>query len=591
MACTTLPVGADTSPSLPGWRAMLRRWALLAACLAGASAAAQETLDQANAPASWGGGAHHVTTRSTQTVSPVQACLTRVEIGIKTGNRGKGGDQLTLTVLDWNTSPPRQLAKVTANAQEGFDGFLSFAMPGGGVTVPPHWLALQVNDTGKNVFWWKYQLGNPYPGGQYFFAGTGDDTRDYLFRTYGRASCSFSLAVTPDPVPVAQGGTSIATIGVTRQPGFTARVDVSLALPGGVTASPATLAITGARATTTFTASAGAPIGNFPATASGAASGTSPAQKNFRVNVTAGVGGPKVTSVSPSVQQKGAAITVTGSGFDPNCGSNMVGFGGVNAVPTACSAGSLTATVPAQAAYGPTTLKVTSGGRTSNAVSFSVGRQAGSFAEITNDVLQQHTSKTCSGGTVRLEVAPSGTAYVASFRKLAGNSPIGTSITFHPDFWYRDSSGTKYGINHIGGVGFSLCSAGLVFDAGDGALPRLFMRDLDRGADFQASPYTVPIQEPRLTPPFTENYSPRLFRSPDGTLLLAVTAAPANGTGNVVAAFFDTVAGGALLKSVPITRQAGSSTVGNPAITVTLATDNRITLKFGSQTLAPISVP
>jgi hypothetical protein len=70
-----------------------------------------------------------------------------------------------------------------------------------------------------------------------------------------------------------------------------------------------------------------------------------------------------------------------------------------------------------------------------------------------------------------------------------------------------------------------------------------------------------------------------------------VSAAPASGTGNVTAAFFDRVAGGTILKSVSITKPASSATVGNPAITVTLGADNRITLVFGTQTFGPFAVP
>jgi hypothetical protein len=574
---------------------------LVAASLAAGTAFAQETLDQSNAPATWGGGAHHVTTRSAQTVSPKLTCLTRVEIGLMTGNRGKGGDQVTLTVLDWNATPPKELAKVTATVQEGFNGFQSFAMPGTGIEVPRNWLALQV-ESGKNVFWWKYQLGNLYPGGQYFFGGNGDSARDYLFKTYGRADgCKFSLTVTPDPVPLAQGGTSTATVGVARQPSFTDPVNVTLALPGGVTAAPATLAIGGGSAATTLTASANAPTGNFTATAKGTGSGTSPStsQKSFHVNVTAAAAGPKVTNVAPAVPHRGAAITVTGSGFDPTCGSNMVGFAGVNVVPTACGAGSLTVTVPTQAPYGLTTLKVTSSGRSSNGVAFSVGRQAGNFAEITGDVLHQHTTRACAGGTAKVEVpagtpsTPSGTTYVASYRKVPANSLIGTSITFQSDFSYLDTLGgtsTRRIIANIGGAGFSLCTVGLVFDGGNGGSARLFLRDLETAADFQGSPYAVDIRVPRLTAPFTQDYDPRLFRSPDGTVILAVTAAPASGTGNLVATFYDK-ATRAKLSSLPISKPANSATIGNPAISATLGADNRIALTVGTQTLGPVSIP
>lgn len=567
---------------------------VLATGLAGSPTFAQELLDQSNAPANWGGGAHHVTGPMQQTVSPTLGCLTRVEVGLKTGNRGRGGDQLVLTVLNWNyAASPRELAKVTADVQEGFDGFLSFTMPGGGIEVPHQWLALQVNDSGKNVFWWKYQLGNPYPGGLYFFGGYGDSARDYLFKTYGRASCGgFSLSVMPNPVMLTLGGSSPATIGVARQGGFTGPVKVSVTPTGGVTASPASLTINGSSASTTLTA--GTRTGSFAATAKGSATGVQGAQTGFDVRVSAAAAAPKITSVVPSVQQKAGTITVKGSNFDPICGANMVSFAGVQVVATACTAGTLSAVIPLQAAYGATKLKVTSGGRASNELAFVVARQVGGFAEISNDVLSKHSSRSCVDGTAKVAVEDARIPYVASYLRVPGGTLIGNSrVEFEPDFWYWEDYGrqTRYQISNIGGVGFSLCSTGLVFDAGNGSSARLFLIDLEKEAAFQASPHTVPIQVPRLTPPYSQNYLPRLFRSPDGTIILAVTAAPLSGSGSLVATFFDKIAAGAILQSVPITKPAGSATVANPAISATLAADNRIKLVVGSQAPAYISVP
>jgi hypothetical protein len=131
---------------------------------------------------------------------------------------------------------------------------------------------------------------------------------------------------------------------------------------------------------------------------------------------------------------------------------------------------------------------------------------------------------------------------------------------------------------------------GLVFDGGNGGSARLFLRDLETAADFQGSPYAVDIRVPRLTAPFTQDYDPRLFRSPDGTVILAVTAAPASGTGNLVATFYDK-ATRAKLSSLPISKPANSATIGNPAISATLGADNRIALTVGTQTLGPVSIP
>lgn len=577
------------------------------AWLSAGSALAAETLDQSNAPVSWGGSAHHVTTKAEQTVSPTLTCLTRVEIGLMTGNRGRGGDLVTLRVLDWsNLRNPKQLATIDASVQDGFDGFLSFKMPGSGIAVPRNWLALQV-ESRKNIFWWKYQLGDPYPGGLYFFGGYGDTTRDYLFKTYGHSgNCKkFSLTVTPNPIPLAQGGSNTATIGVNRQPGFTDPVNVQFALPSGVTSSPSTFAIKGVTEQSTLSANAKAPTGKFSATVYGTESGgTSPTPTGFSVYVTpATLAQPKVTSVTPTVQQRGGTITVNGSGFDLNCSLNDVDFAGVKVkANSSCVPGALTVTVPTQALYGSTTLKVISKGVASNGIPFSVGRQTGSFSEITGDVLYKHTSHFCAGGsgTKKVEVStvgtsqPSGTAYDASYRKVLANSLVGnSSIPFQSDFSYLDTfprTSTRYIISGIGGAGFSLCSVGLVFDGGNGGSARLFLRDLETGANFRESPYSVAIRVPRLTKPYSQNYHPRFFRSPDGTIILVVTAAAESGTGHLIATFYDTVTR-AELSNVPVSKPVNSATIGNPAISAMLGADNRITLSVGKETLAPIRIP
>jgi hypothetical protein len=601
----TLSVASAPSPPSPRLSQRVQHCATVVACmsvawLSAGSALAAETLDQSNAPVSWGGAAHHVTTRAEQTVSPTLTCLTRVEIGLMTGNRGRGGDLVTLRILDWsNLRNPKQLATIDASVQDGFDGFLSFPMPGSGIEVPRNWLALQV-ESRKNIFWWKYQFGDPYPGGLYFFGGYGDTTLDYLFKTYGHSgNCKkFSLTVTPNPISLAQGGSSTATIGVNRQPGFTDSVNVQFALPSGVTSSPSTFAIKGATEKSTLSANANAPTGKFSATVYGTESGgTSPTPTSFPVNVTpAALAQPKVTSVTPTLQQRGGTITVKGSGFDLNCSLNDVDFAGVKVeANSSCVPGALTVTVPTQALYGSTTLKVISKGVTSNGIPFSVGRQVGSFSEITSDVLFRTTTRPCEGGTKDVVVSkgvpslPSGKQYVASYTPV----PRNPSDTFQSDFSYLDTfprNSKRYIISGIGGAGFSLCSVGLVFDGGNGGSARLFLRDLETGALFRGSPYSVAIRVPRLNKPYAQNYHPRFFRSPDGTIILVVTAAAESGTGHLTATFYDTVTR-AELSNLPVSKPANSDTIGNPAISAMLGADNRITLTVGKVTLASITIP
>lgn len=571
---------------------------MLVACLVlllpAAPSAVAEVVDQSNAPAQPGGGAHHVTVQSAQTVVPSLRCLTRVDVGLTTGNRGRGGDQVTLTVTDLYSA--RVYAKVTATVPEGFDGYWRFDMPAGGVEVPQGAIVLDLRDTGKNVFWWRYEEGDPYPAGFYIFAGTGNANRDYVFRTYGKATCrAFSMNVTPDPVPLVQGGSHQATVNVARKGGFSGPVTVTFALPGGVTATPSTLVVPGAGATATFTAGPAATTGTFTATASGvasdAASGIEPAHDDFRVTVAAASGPAQVTGVSPALQAKGGTITVSGARFHPTCAANVVTFAGISVTPTTCGAGTLTAVVPPLASVGPTRLKVTSGGKASNDVAFSVARQAGGFSEITSQVLNRHSSHGCGGGTARVEITASGgDAYQAAYQRLPGNAPIGSPITFNDSYTYM-VAGTKHIIERFGGAGFSGCDVGLVFDPGHSAGPRLLLRDLDTGATFKGSPYPIAIQVPRLAPPITETFGPRFYRSPDGTIILAITAARENATGHVTATLFDKATGGGVLAAVPINKPAGSGSVGNPSASAVLNTNNTVSLTFGSQVLGPIAVP
>jgi hypothetical protein len=271
----------------------------------------------------------------------------------------------------------------------------------------------------------------------------------------------------------------------------------------------------------------------------------------------------------------------------------MLSFAGVNVVPNTCTAGSLTANVPPQATYGTTNLAVTSAGRPSNALAFKVGRQFGNFVDITGDILSQHTSRTCSSaGSVKLNVeSGGGDYYTASFQQTAGGSSIGWSIPFFVDYWWY-SSNTKNIVGDVGGAGFSLCTVGIVFNANDGSGPRLVLRDLQQKGDFRDSPYALEISVPGLPSPYSEQYRPHFLRSPDGTIILAVTASRPLSPGNLTAAFFDKVASGRIIKSVPLDRDPAKGTyVSGYSISATLSSANEIVLTFGGRTLSPISIP
>lgn len=141
-------------------------------------------VDQVNDPA-WTGGAVTIepVNRDSQVFTPSLPHLIAIEVALITVNAGRGGDTVTLTVVDGSGV---QIATASAAIAEGWDGFWRFSFPDGGPPVTPGQpLTISVQDTGKSVFGWKYVPGNPYPRGQAEFNGSTFGANDFLFRTYG----------------------------------------------------------------------------------------------------------------------------------------------------------------------------------------------------------------------------------------------------------------------------------------------------------------------------------------------------------------------------------------------------------------------
>lgn len=539
----------------------------------------QETLDQTNNP-TWTGGAVNIVpvNKVSQTFVPSLPCLVGIEVALKTGNRGRGGDKVTLKILGGSG---QQLSSASANIPEGFEGFWRFNLPGGGISVTPGQpITILLQDTNKNVFWWKYKNGNPYPAGSSHFYGALFRDNDFFFRTYGKNTCqSFSLTVTPDPVSLTKGGNQKLTVGVSRQGGFTGAVNISfLNLPSGVSANPATQTISGNSGTSTLLAVTSAASGQFTSTVKGT-SGSLTAQKNFQIKIAAPAN-PHIGGVAPKIQQKGGTIVVSGTNFESNCANNVVTLGGASSTPTICSSTSLTVQVPQQAGYGSTQLMVKSGGRSSNSTAFTVARQFGNFIEITNDIVFQRSTRTCSTGAVRVNVCTPNCpgyvtgSYVAFFKKTSNNASIGSPMTFFKD---------NPRVGNLGGVGFSLCDIGIVLNANATvSMPQLMsfnFVNLDTGADFQAGPYGFNW----VTPAGNASYSPRIFRSPDGTIILVVT--PANiGPSQLTAGFIDKVKSGQVINQIGISQVSGT-------ITATITSNDQISFTFGSTTYPPFNIP
>src|SRR5271157_2901290 len=151
-----------------------------------------QMMDQANAPA-WTGAATNIApgNKISQTFVPSLSCLIAVEAGLKTGNSGRGGDQVTAQILNQGGAV---LASVSANVQEGYEGYWRFDLPDGLSVTPGQPLTIRLQDTGKIVFWWKYVGGNPYPVGQAYFYGSPFQDNDFLFKTYGASTCQVTIA-------------------------------------------------------------------------------------------------------------------------------------------------------------------------------------------------------------------------------------------------------------------------------------------------------------------------------------------------------------------------------------------------------------
>lgn len=331
-----------------------------------------------------------------------------------------------------------------------------------------------------------------------FGPSSGDATRTFTVP-------GLSLTTNPTSLKLAKNSSApVAVIASSGCGGGTVNVTFPT-LPPGVTATPSTLTITSS-ATTNIQASASAPTGKYTVPVSGTA-GSLSASTSFSIDL----GTPTVTSVTPNVQVKGGTLTIAGSGFDPLCTLNLVTLGGVNVTPSICSpAGtSVSIQIPPQANYGATQTIVTVGGLLSNSVPLTIARDPGNFVTA-NVVSQLSSNRTCSNangsaGNVSVQVAQLGTNSYRATYKLAG-AVVGSAINFAPD--NPAASASNYG-----GAGFSLCAAGLVLDAG---LRKLNLLNFDTGA--------VTVNTFFFLTPTGNFVGPQIFRSPDGTIILFLTA-------------------------------------------------------------------
>lgn len=233
---------------------------------------------------------------------------------------------------------------------------------------------------------------------------------------------------------------------------------------------------------------------------------------------------PTISSVNPSVQARGAPVTISVSDFDTNtCMNNQISMISLRNITTTASPSSCTPTtisflVPPNAPFGSQQLSVwTSGLSSSNSVPLTVARQTGNFAEITTHIEGQVGAGTC--GTVQLQICGPNCPgyarpYVATF--LRAGTQIGQPIEF-----YRTNSR----VSNLGGAGFGQCSIGVVLDGDTTRIsPQLLgieFLDFESGQTFPpGGEYTFNY----VTPDGKASYIPRIFQSPDGTLQIVVHA-------------------------------------------------------------------
>jgi hypothetical protein len=351
--------------------------------------------------------------------------------------------------------------------------------------------------------------------------------------TFTVSGPSFALSGSPNPLNLIRKSSQSLTISVTPSGGFTGTVNVAISgLPMGATATPATIT-TATSGTTIIAADATAGAGSTNVTLNGT-SGSVTGTGSFKLEVTP----PSITSINPILQARGGTVDVTGTNFDATtCSNNVVSLGTTTAAPTSCTSTSLKFSVPTTAPFGgqlPVT--VSTSGLGSNSKTLTISRQTGNFVEITSAIEGKVANLPCSTGAVQLNVCGpncpgSAAPYVATFKKTGG-AQIGQSQPFH-------LNNTR--VAQLGGAGFSLCSIGVVLD-GDatGFSPQLMgiiFLDLGSGQTFPpGGDYTFNYG----TPNGTSSYVPRIFQSPDGTLIIVVTASTI-GPSQLTAAVFDAI--------------------------------------------------
>ena len=116
-----------------------------------------------NAPDPWGGAHANIipANQRWQSFLTNSSAIYKVDVDIRTLNSGYGDDTITMKILSSNDDV---LTSVTQDVTDGFEGWLSFGIPAGLEVNPGETLKIQIEDTGKITFSWKYGS-DSYPDG------------------------------------------------------------------------------------------------------------------------------------------------------------------------------------------------------------------------------------------------------------------------------------------------------------------------------------------------------------------------------------------------------------------------------------------
>ncbi len=128
-----------------------------------------------NAPDPWGEAHTNIipANQRWQSFLTNSSAIYKVDVDIRTLNPEYGDDTITMKILSSNDDV---LTSVTQDVTDGFEGWLSFGIPAGLEVNPGETLKIQIEDTGKITFSWKYGS-DSYPDGTASLSG-----EDFYFR-------------------------------------------------------------------------------------------------------------------------------------------------------------------------------------------------------------------------------------------------------------------------------------------------------------------------------------------------------------------------------------------------------------------------